>query len=375
MDQPRTGASADGGTPRPSAGRVCGVRCAVVGNEPGCSACERTFAPALNTPPELPPGFWDTREYQDAFATRKIGRVLQTYRTDARHRAIYGPDGITQSMLGTWLGKTQAQISRIERGASSAHTLDTLIQWAQILRLPQELLWFDLPGQQRPTTTPPQPTQPGRRPATRPGNQRASTKRVAFIQARKAVGLTQEQLAEALHVEPSTIKRWEAGTYSPQPYLRPKLAKILDISRDKLTEFLANPPIASVQEPSQSPSPNAGPVLRNGGMSASADGLSISQDEGFGSEKPWDIDPFECVILNAEPVDFLGRIVVETPVPGRIGWSDVEHVRATTRAVATAENIFGGGLSCEAAIGQLRGPVSCWEHAQITRSVARCWRP
>ncbi|WP_344056361.1 XRE family transcriptional regulator [Prauserella halophila] len=46
--------------------------------------------------------------------------------------------------------------------------------------------------------------------------------------------------------------------------------------------------------------------------------------------------------------------MVETPVPRRLGNADVEHVRAATRAVASAENLFGGGVSCEASMAQLR---------------------
>lgn len=58
--------------------------------------------------------------------------------------------------------------------------------------------------------------------------------------------------------------------------------------------------------------------------------------------------------LGSTPADFLASTTVDTPVPTRIGWNDVEHVRATTRAVAMSENRFGGGLSCEAALAQLR---------------------
>ena len=60
------------------------------------------------------------------------------------------------------------------------------------------------------------------------------------------------------------------------------------------------------------------------------------------------------VDLGASPTDFLGAITAETPVPSSIGWPEVHNVRSTTRAVAMLENLYGGGLSCEAAIGQLR---------------------
>jgi hypothetical protein len=58
--------------------------------------------------------------------------------------------------------------------------------------------------------------------------------------------------------------------------------------------------------------------------------------------------------LGDSPIGFLTNITVETPVPTRLGWTEVHHVRATTRAVAMSENLFGGGLSCEAAAAQLR---------------------
>ncbi|MFJ1767979.1 XRE family transcriptional regulator [Amycolatopsis sp. NPDC088138] len=65
-------------------------------------------------------------------------------------------------------------------------------------------------------------------------------------------------------------------------------------------------------------------------------------------------DLLGAVDLGMSPAAFLTQTSVETPVPKRIGWTDVDHVRATTRAVAMSENLFGGGLSCEAAIAQLR---------------------
>lgn len=58
--------------------------------------------------------------------------------------------------------------------------------------------------------------------------------------------------------------------------------------------------------------------------------------------------------LGMRPDAFLAQILTETPVPERIGWSDVDHVRASTRAVAMSENLHGGGLSAEAGVSQLR---------------------
>jgi tetratricopeptide (TPR) repeat protein/transcriptional regulator with XRE-family HTH domain len=56
---------------------------------------------------------------------------------------------------------------------------------------------------------------------------------------RKAVGLTQEQLAERLGVERTTVARWERGETQPLPWLRPRLAEELGVSADRIEELLA----------------------------------------------------------------------------------------------------------------------------------------
>jgi transcriptional regulator with XRE-family HTH domain len=64
------------------------------------------------------------------------------------HQTVYGPGGISQGLLGQWLGLQQPQISRIETG-SPIRDLDTLVYWARVLKIPPEMLWFDLPGETR----------------------------------------------------------------------------------------------------------------------------------------------------------------------------------------------------------------------------------
>ena len=64
-------------------------------------------------------------------------------------------------------------------------------------------------------------------------------RRQGLSQRRRAVGLTQESLAEQLGVERSTIVRWEAGDTEPLPSIRPSLARALDVSMDHLAALLA----------------------------------------------------------------------------------------------------------------------------------------
>lgn len=68
---------------------------------------------------------------------------------------------------------------------------------------------------------------------------RRSKRRTDLAFARKAVGLTQEQLAEVAGVQRETVVKWEVGENQPQPYLWPKLAGVLKVSRERLTEILA----------------------------------------------------------------------------------------------------------------------------------------
>jgi transcriptional regulator with XRE-family HTH domain len=63
-------------------------------------------------------------------------------------------------------------------------------------------------------------------------------RRAALAGARKAAGHTQESLAAALHIDRSTVIRWEAGEHAPLPYLRPGLARLLGQSQEQLRALI-----------------------------------------------------------------------------------------------------------------------------------------
>jgi tetratricopeptide (TPR) repeat protein/transcriptional regulator with XRE-family HTH domain len=56
---------------------------------------------------------------------------------------------------------------------------------------------------------------------------------------RRAVGLTQEDLAGLLNVERSTVFRWEHGECEPLPWIQPKLARALKVPAGRLEALLA----------------------------------------------------------------------------------------------------------------------------------------
>jgi len=63
-------------------------------------------------------------------------------------------------------------------------------------------------------------------------------KRHRLAERRKAVGLSQERLADLLGVDRSTVVRWERAETDPQPWQRPRLARALQLSVGELAERL-----------------------------------------------------------------------------------------------------------------------------------------
>jgi tetratricopeptide (TPR) repeat protein/transcriptional regulator with XRE-family HTH domain len=68
---------------------------------------------------------------------------------------------------------------------------------------------------------------------------KVAARRERLAQRRKALGLTQEQLAELLGVDRITVYRWEHGDSEPLPWMRPKLARALKAPPGELEELLA----------------------------------------------------------------------------------------------------------------------------------------
>ncbi len=150
-------------------------------------------------------------------------------------------------------------------------------------------------------------------------------RRHRLVRIRKAAGFSQERLAETIGVERSTVMRWERGETCPQPWARPKLARALGLSGRALSELLDE-------------------STDKAGVSAP------TTPKGF-PEVLFDLNKVD---LGVSPLEFLSTISTRTPTPSQLGWTDVEHMRATTQALAVSENLFGGGFSCDAAAAQLQ---------------------
>jgi tetratricopeptide (TPR) repeat protein/transcriptional regulator with XRE-family HTH domain len=121
----------------------CGTRLARDNAGSQCAACMRRARDLVAAAPEVPAAFWQTDQLRDALEAWHMGRVITAYRTHPFHTPP-----LSQEIVAGWMGLTQAQLSRIE-GGEPIMDLARLIRWAKVLRLPEELLWFRLPGGRR----------------------------------------------------------------------------------------------------------------------------------------------------------------------------------------------------------------------------------
>ncbi len=138
---------------------------------------------------------------------------------------------LTQELLAERAGLSVAMISKVEQDARRP-SLATLSAIADALGMPPG----DLINQGAP--------EGGSTDSDCELTDAAPTamRRNRLAERRKAAGFSQEQLAESLHIDRSTIGRWENGETVPQLWMRPKLAKALRVSADQLNDLLIEMP-------------------------------------------------------------------------------------------------------------------------------------
>jgi transcriptional regulator with XRE-family HTH domain len=121
----------------------CGSRLSRDTRASMCAPCRQLSGVGSDHAPDLGRDFWYTDQMRDAFATRDMGTVVRTY----RYHPAHGHKPLPQETVSRWLGTvTQSQLSRIESGRNRVETLDKLIHYAQALKMPADLLWFELPA-------------------------------------------------------------------------------------------------------------------------------------------------------------------------------------------------------------------------------------
>lgn len=108
----------------------CGARMA--SDHPGrlCSPCEQQPPPA-----DGHATVWDDPRVRQALARHHFGQVMAAYR-------LASDPPVSQRELGELLGLSQAQVSRLEHATMPPSNLLKLQQWAAVLGMPPEGLWF-----------------------------------------------------------------------------------------------------------------------------------------------------------------------------------------------------------------------------------------
>jgi len=117
----------------------CGTRLARDNRTGRCGACRKKDRERFQSPPAVDAAFWDHPELRAALASRHFGRLLRAYRCHPAH----GRRPLAQEVVATWLGVTQPQLSRVENDPA-LRDLDRLVAWAELLGIPEYLLWFRL---------------------------------------------------------------------------------------------------------------------------------------------------------------------------------------------------------------------------------------
>jgi transcriptional regulator with XRE-family HTH domain len=164
---------------------------------------------------------------------------------------------------------------------------------------------------------------------------RVLTKRDRLAGRRKALGLTQEALAGLLDVDRTTVARWEHGEASPLPWIRPKLAKALRVSANRLEELLAGDEMYSVpavQAPAAGfTSRTAEPAALTAVDSAQQRLDKASRELATAVARQWTAESM---------MRSLGR-----PEPIQLSWSVTRRAAAAAAARAPAARKLHGNLS------------------------------
>ncbi len=166
-------------------------------------------------------------------------------------------------------------------------------------------------------------------------------RRTALVAARKAAGYTQEQLAAELHVERSTVIHWEAGRHAPVPYLWPKLAHVLGISRDQLKILLADDDLA---HPAASPPPESQAVA--------------SEDMQRRILMKWGAAATAAASLS-------------TSAGTAVGMADVKRLQRAAARLHSLDQQHGGNTLWHAALAEARDGMQLLEYGSYTDTVGQ----
>nr|MDT0657845.1 helix-turn-helix domain-containing protein [Micromonospora sp. DSM 115978] len=164
-----------------------------------------------------------------------------------------------------------------------------------------------------------------------------------LVQRRKAMGYTQESIAEKVRVDRSTIVRWERAETDPLPTLRIRLANALDLTLDDLDEHLAHIVIA----------PGRPKARRN----ATA---TVEPDTGGDPSVNRRTFTITTALASLGVTSPLRDWITSPDVPAKLGMEHMRTVAATIEQFRRTDAATGGDLLCDVAITMHRR-LTRWE--------------
>ncbi|QVQ53380.1 helix-turn-helix transcriptional regulator [Spiractinospora alimapuensis] len=138
-------------------------------------------------------------------------------------------------------------------------------------------------------------------------------RRHRLIELREGAAYTQEQLAHALGVEPSTVSRWERGTSIPKPGVRIRLSELFGVAQDRIQAIFNHSPCVS-EDTGFTPASLVGKAPPWGGelvvpeIDVSGGGADVLHGELVRIAAEYVHRPLQDVAL---PLDELGRQTVD----------------------------------------------------------------
>ncbi len=176
-------------------------------------------------------------------------------------------------------------------------------------------------------------------------------KRRRLAQRRKALGHSQDDLANLVGVGRTTVIRWERAETDPQPWLRRKLAAVLRVSADELTQLL--------EDVSEMPSRSDGYTVRSSvPLDFSEATAAVAMAEGFSAHDLANrrrVLESLTVLSSATLLRPIRQWVASLPVESDrlIGPDDLDELRDAVELFRRWDASGVGGLKRKAVVGQL----------------------
>jgi transcriptional regulator with XRE-family HTH domain len=154
--------------------------------------------------------------------------------------------------------------------------------------------------------------------------------------ARKSAGLSQEALGASVQYSRSSIANVEIGLQHVDRVFWARVDGLLATDGELLRGYDATEALQRAARRAEAPRSRVAAEPSIGRLGSQIPTAGVLQD-GY-----------------SVPLSRLDALSIASSLPTRIGWTDVQYVRDSTRAFALSENTYGGGCMAEVAAAQLR---------------------